>query len=131
MESTSKNSDSDTAKLEFIKNKSLKEEHIKEIEQHLDFDQGNISEHYDKLSANYEEIYTHVGWPDPVENARFVKEISEENKLKFEDVKILDFACGTGLVGQYCYDHGFRKIHGVDASEQMLKELKERRPDVY
>ena len=134
MESTDKTSQnsSDTAKkLEFIKNKSLTSDHVREIEQHLDFNQDNIMEHYDKLSGTYEEIYTHVGWPDPIENARFVKEISEENNLKFEDVKILDFACGTGLVGQYCYDHGFRQIYGVDASKDMLKELMERRPDVY
>ena len=103
MESTSDNSKND--KLNF--KEKFTQEHVAEIEKHLDFNQGTISEHYDKLSANYEEIYTHVGWPDPKENARFVKEICEENGLKFDDVRVLDFACGTGLVGQYLHEYGF------------------------
>ena len=107
------------------------DEHVQEIEKHLDFNQGSITEHYDKISSNYEEIYTHVGWPDPVENARFVKEISEEAGLKFDDVRILDFACGTGLVGQYLSEHGFKNVDGCDASPDMLKELQVRRPNVY
>ena len=44
---------------------------------------------------------------DPKENARFVNEITEELGKNKDDVRVLDFACGTGLVGQYLIDDGF------------------------
>ena len=35
-------------------------------------------------------------------------------------VKVVDFACGTGLVGQYLNDKGFKNIMGLDVSPNML-----------
>lgn len=37
------------------------------------------------------------------------------------DVKIVDFGCGTGLVGQYLKQHGFTSITGIDVSSGMLE----------
>ena len=35
-------------------NGELSDEHRKEMEKHAGFSQGNIAEHYDELSTNYE-----------------------------------------------------------------------------
>jgi len=37
------------------------------------------------------------------------------------DVEILDFGCGTGLVGQCLNEMGYSNISGIDASEKMLE----------
>ena len=39
----------------------------------------------------------------------------------------MDFGCGTGLVGKYLYDKGFREIEGIDASPGMLKSAEEKK----
>ena len=38
--------------------------------------------------------------------------------------RIIDFGCGTGIVGQLVHDNGFTLIYGVDASIKMLEVLK-------
>jgi predicted TPR repeat methyltransferase len=43
-----------------------------------------------------------------------------------EDAEVLDMGCGTGLVGQYLGEFGFKKIDGVDASGGMLEKAKEK-----
>jgi len=37
------------------------------------------------------------------------------------DVEVLDFGCGTGLVGQCLNQKGFRNVSGIDVSEKMLE----------
>ena len=37
-----------------------------------------------------------------------------------EEIKIIDFACGSGLVGQALAEDGFHHITGVDISQKML-----------
>ena len=78
------------------------------------------------MSANYEEIYLKVGWPDPKENAKYVQEIVEKNQMDKSTIHILDLACGTGLVGCYLNEMGFTHIDGVDASPEMLKQAIEK-----
>lgn len=43
-----------------------------------------------------------------------------------KDLKVLDMACGTGLVGEKLQKFGFRQIHGCDVSPGMMRfaELK-------
>jgi 2-polyprenyl-3-methyl-5-hydroxy-6-metoxy-1,4-benzoquinol methylase len=33
---------------------------------------------------------------------------------------ILDVACGTGLAGEYLFDHGYKNIEGADLSNEMM-----------
>ena len=44
-----------------------------------------------------------------------------------EEVKVLDMGCGTGLVGQYLAERGFKSIVGVDASAGMLEQAAKKR----
>ena len=105
-------------KLDFS-SESLSKDHIKEIEKHQGFNQDTIVDHYNELCINYDDIYNKVGWPDPKKCAEFVNELSESSTK--DTVKILDLGCGTGLVGEYLNELGFKNIDGVDASEGMLR----------
>ena len=96
----------------------LTEEHKIEMAKHGNFSQENISEHYDELSSHYEEIYLRAGWHDPLKCAELTKVcIGDENVA---NVQVFDMGCGTGLVGQYLKERGFKTIVGVDASKGML-----------
>mgnify|MGYP000903875118 CR=1 FL=1 len=72
-------------KLDFNVEK-LSEEHIKEIEKHAGFKQEKITEHYDELSANYEQIYLKVGWPDPKQCAELINKHFDKVVTYKEDV---------------------------------------------
>lgn len=39
-----------------------------------------------------------------------------------ENAVVLDMGCGTGLVGQYLVERGFKNVVGVDASAGMLEK---------
>jgi predicted TPR repeat methyltransferase len=90
---------------------------------HGNFKQENISEHYDELSNHYEDIYLMVGYHDPLKCAELAKEVFGDQA---EDKQIFDMGCGTGLVGQYLKERGFKHIVGVDASKGMLEKAKEK-----
>ena len=87
-------------KLDFSVDK-LTDEHIKEIEKHQGFDQAHITEHYDDLATNYEDIYLKVGWPDPMQCADLVEACQPQVTRSKAETRVLDMGCGTGLVGQY------------------------------
>ncbi len=38
-----------------------------------------------------------------------------------KDSKIIDFGCGTGLLGEYLKQGGFQECYGIDGSSDMLK----------
>ena len=100
----------------------MTEEHKAEMEKHANFNQGSIKEHYDSMCVNYEDIYLKAGFHDPLKCSELVEDLwSTLNKEKTE-IKVLDMGCGTGLVGKYLYDYGFRQIVGVDASKGMLDQ---------
>jgi predicted TPR repeat methyltransferase len=51
-------------------------------------------------------MYLRIGYPDPKKVADFVQLFVSKSNEK-NSVKILDFACGTGLVGKYLKEYGF------------------------
>ncbi len=44
-----------------------------------------------------------------------------------KSIKIIEFGCGTGILGQILSDLGYSDIIGVDGSEEMLKVARARR----
>ena len=92
-----------------------------ELKIHGSFSQEKIKEQYDHLSKNYEDVYLQVGYPDPEKCAEFVEsfEVSKE-------AEIFDMGCGTGLVGKFLKDRGYTNVTGVDASEKMLEQAREK-----
>ena len=109
----------------------LTDAHKKEMEKHAGFDQGTIEGHYDEVCANYEAIYLKVGFPDPKKCQELTSEFYQLTGKSKEECEILDMGSGTGLVGQYLTEDGFKNITGVDASEGMLKECEATKPGVY
>lgn len=91
------------------------------MKKHGNFSQDKIAEHYDDLSSHYEEIYLRAGWHDPLKCAELTKEcIGDSAEAAF----VLDMGCGTGLVGQYLQERGFKNVVGVDASAGMIEKAR-------
>lgn len=109
----------------------LTEEHKQEMEKHAGFNQETITGHYDEVCTNYEAIYLRVGFHDPKKCQELTSECYQLVGKEKADVEILDMGCGTGLVGQYLYEDGFRQIVGLDASSGMLKEAESTKPGVH
>lgn len=90
---------------------------------HGSFSQDHIAEHYDELSGQYEEIYLTVGYHDPLKCAELTKDIFGDAS---SEAHVFDMGCGTGLVGQYLKERGFKHVVGVDASKGMLDKAREK-----
>jgi predicted TPR repeat methyltransferase len=100
------------------------EETKKEYEIHGGFSQETISNKYDELSRNYEDVYNSVGWPDPVQCA----EQTIANGYT-EASEVLDMGCGTGLVAQYLKEKSgveTPKVIGIDASQGMIDKAEKK-----
>lgn len=85
---------------------------------HNHYDQSTIVEHYNDAARTYEDVYLTAGWYDPLKCAEATKEMFGDNT---EAVHIIDFGCGTGLVGKYLNERGFNHIVGIDGSAGMIE----------
>lgn len=99
----------------------LSAQHKEEMAKHGNFSQENIAEHYNELSSNYEQIYLRAGWHDPLKCAELAKTCLQDQA---ESSSVLDMGCGTGLVGVYLNERGFKNVVGVDASVGMLEKAR-------
>ena len=81
-----------------------------------DYHREIIDKQYDELAPNYEELYLRAGWNDPSECAKLVHQTNQNKKVPLEKAEILDMGCGSGLVGKYLAEYGYKKIVGVDCS---------------
>ena len=77
----------------------LTPEHVKLMERCNKYKANDTKRHYDFIALNYEGLYNRAGWPDPIEIAELVKEFSKGKNVG--DMRVLDLACGTGLVGEH------------------------------
>ena len=89
------------------------------MEKFAKYDKGRAEEHFDDVADNYEGAYLRAGYPDPQKCAEYVTRLAEELGLP-NDTPIIDFACGTGLVGKHLNDEGFTNVTGIDVSSKML-----------
>jgi len=48
---------------------------------------------------NYEGMYLRMGYPDPKYVANYVAKFAKKKDMDPQDTNIIDFGCGTGLVG--------------------------------
>mgnify|MGYP001214483749 CR=1 FL=1 len=96
---------------------------IKEFEKHNKYDKADVEQHYDEVALNYEGVYLTAGYPDPKKVQDLVSNIATSQIIPKHRAQILDFGCGTGLVGKYLKeDGGFENITGVDVSSKMLEQ---------
>lgn len=78
------------------------------------------------MAPNYEGALKRAGYPDPQKCADYVDKLAKHFGMT-KNAKILDFACGTGLVGQCLKQHGFSNIIGLDVSQNMLDIAKQKK----
>lgn len=89
------------------------------MEKYNKFPKAQLEEHYDEIALNYEGIYKRVGYPDPEKCQQMVSKFMSPHDTK-EDINIIDFGCGSGLVGEALRQDGFKNITGIDISQKML-----------
>ena len=78
----------------------------------------NSSEIYDDWSVTYDQhLLDEFGYISPRIAAREM-ELGTDSK----QLEIVDYGCGTGLVGEALHDIGFTAIDGVDISPGMLEQ---------
>merc|ERR1711981_313533 len=113
------------SKLEF-NGENLSKDEIAEMEIYNKVEQSQLEKHFDRVAANYEAIHERAGYPDPEECAKMVEKFTQKEDMSPGDVEILDFGCGTGLVGSCLNQRGFRNVAGIDVSEKMLEKAQEK-----
>jgi SAM-dependent methyltransferase len=71
---------------------------------------------YDEWANNYDhDLISEFGYLSPTVVAEAIDQ-ALDNKF----IKIMDYGCGTGLVGEQLHNKGFRYIDGLDISSGML-----------
>ena len=82
---------------------------------------------YTERCEEYEKEFLSFGYTTPPEVALKGMRLLKSNDA---DTKVLDFACGTGLVAAAMVKQGFKgKIYGLDGSEGMLRVARSK--DIY
>jgi ubiquinone/menaquinone biosynthesis C-methylase UbiE len=102
--------------------KYLTDKHVRMYETCNKYPKQQAKDHFDHVAENYEGMYLRMGYPDPEYVAKFVAKMAKKDKMMTENVKVIDFACGSGLVGKYLHEQGFKNIVGLDISPNMLEE---------
>ena len=99
----------------------IPEELKKEMLKHNKYVQESIAEHCNDAAAKYEDVYLTAGFHDPLKCAELAKDVLGDNCVS---AKVMDFGCGTGLVGKYLKERGFTHIEGIDASSGMIEQAR-------
>ena len=76
---------------------------------------------YDDWAASYEAEIAENGYATPTRCAEALR-----SKIRDASAPILDFGCGTGLSGLALKLVGFETIDGVDLSQEMLNQAREK-----
>lgn len=100
----------------------LTDVHSNLIETCNKYKKEHTRQHFDHIASNYEGMYLRMGYPDPKYVANFVDKFARKSSMDPANVKVVDFACGTGLVGQYLSDKKYKNIVGLDISPKMLEQ---------
>lgn len=100
----------------------LTDAHVKMYELCNKYKKEHAQKHFDHIASNYEGMYLRMGYPDPKYVANFANRFAKKNGLNPAEASVIDFGCGTGLVGQYMSEFGFKNMIGLDVSPQMLEE---------
>jgi predicted TPR repeat methyltransferase len=86
------------------------------MEKHARFSLESVVEHFDSIAVNYEDCQNSNDYPDPGYVAKFLKSYAQKKSINLGTTRILDFGCGTGLVGKELNNIGCKLIDGIDCS---------------
>ena len=86
------------------------------------YDQTANAAHYNVYAAKYDGMQEMSGFNDPYEIAKTtIEKLGQPGQpLASPDVRLLDFGCGTGLMGLELKKAGYKNIYGLDGSSEML-----------
>ena len=79
-------------------------------------DDGDVRSFYNGAAGDYDEILlAQVGYVSPTVCARIMARFFSDR-----EAALIDLGCGTGLAGEALTALGYKNIHGVDFSTEML-----------
>lgn len=84
------------------------------------YDDPDKEKYYDQWAQTYEEDLRSEGYAGPDQAAGML------SSLVAPDTTVMDFGCGTGLVGARLQAQGFAYLYGVDISQRMLAQAEQR-----
>ncbi|MFT5741642.1 MAG: SAM-dependent methyltransferase [Gammaproteobacteria bacterium] len=64
------------------------------------------------------------GYISPTVAANALADANDQRDIARSDIKVIDFGCGTGLVGAALAKRGFNTIDGADISKGMLEQAR-------
>ena len=99
---------------------TLNKTEIAEMELYTKYDKSQTENHFDRVSENYDAIHQRVGYYDPENCANLVDKLTKKEDMSPGDVEVLDFGCGTGMVGECLSKLGYNNISGLDISKKMI-----------
>ncbi len=76
--------------------------------------------HYAQWAGTYDTDLDQAGYEAPTHAVALMA------KLVSIDAQIIEFGCGTGLVGELLAGHGYQRVVGIDQSPEMLDKAKNR-----
>lgn len=83
-------------------------------------------ERYDNWAPDYNKDVSARNYDGPQYIVDYLIELVEDHKisipLEIPDLKVIDVACGSGLVGKALQSKGFSHIDGTDLSQGMIAE---------
>lgn len=84
---------------------------------------------YNDWAKNYDEYVNSLDYVGPKNIVLSLKTILNENKNKKKNLKILDFGCGTGKVGEELKNHLNinYNLEGIDISQNMLANAEKKK----
>ena len=84
---------------------------------------------YNQWADTYEDYVRSIGYRGPENVVRFFKSLyTNANVNQNKRVRVLDFGCGTGLVGEELFKsfNGDIELIGIDISDNMLEKAREK-----
>lgn len=79
----------------------MTDKHKKMFQNCNKYKKENAQIHFDYLASNIEGMYLRMGYPDPKYIANYCAKFAKQSKRDPATARVLDLACGTGLVGKY------------------------------
>ncbi|MEM7256063.1 MAG: class I SAM-dependent methyltransferase [Pseudomonadota bacterium] len=84
------------------------------------YDDPDKEKYYDQWAQTYDIDLQSEGYCGPDQAADMF------SSLVPTDHRVMDFGCGTGLVGELLHGRGYRQLYGVDVSRGMLQQAERR-----
>lgn len=90
--------------------------------QSVDEEYSKQQDVYSKFAKAYDDAIRIEQYSGPGRIAKKVNDLFPSSK----DIKILDYGCGTGLVGDNLHALGYQNIDGLDPNLELLEESKQK-----